>query len=64
MSAFNTCYKWAEENSVQGEDILTLKRLQERQKVIDFFFVKTKWNEAVNVELMDKNSQYTFMYVK
>jgi hypothetical protein len=29
MSAFNTCYKWAEENNVQTEDILTLKRLQE-----------------------------------
>jgi hypothetical protein len=25
-SAFNTCYKWAEENNVQAEDILTLKR--------------------------------------
>jgi hypothetical protein len=53
MSAFSTCYKWAEENSVQAENILTLKRLQEvvlkeafrnkRQKIIDafFFFVKT-----------------------
>jgi hypothetical protein len=29
MSAFNMCYKWAEENNVQAEDILTLKRLQE-----------------------------------
>jgi hypothetical protein len=44
MSAFNACYKWAEEN-VQAEDILTLKRLQEnvlkeafRKK--DFFFGK------------------------
>jgi hypothetical protein len=45
MSAFNTCYKWAEENNVQTEDFLTLKRLQEkvlkeafrnkRQKTID-----------------------------
>jgi hypothetical protein len=53
MSAFNTCYKWAEENDVQAENILTLKRLQEkilkeafrnkRQKTIDaFFFVKTQ----------------------
>jgi hypothetical protein len=30
MSAFNTCYKWAEENNVQAEDILTLKRLHEK----------------------------------
>jgi hypothetical protein len=30
MSAFNTCCKWAEENNVQTEDILTLKRLQEK----------------------------------
>jgi hypothetical protein len=29
-SAFNMCYKWAEENNVQAEDILTLKRLQEK----------------------------------
>jgi hypothetical protein len=29
-----------------------------------FFFVKMQWNEALNTELMDKNSQYTFMYVK
>jgi hypothetical protein len=29
MSAFNTCYKWAEEYNVHAEDILTLKRLQE-----------------------------------
>jgi hypothetical protein len=28
MSAFNTCYKWAEENNVQAENILTLKKLQ------------------------------------
>jgi hypothetical protein len=27
VSAFNTCYKWAEENSMQAEDILALKRL-------------------------------------
>jgi hypothetical protein len=27
MSAFNMCYKWAEENNEQAEDILTLKRL-------------------------------------
>jgi hypothetical protein len=42
-------YKWAEENNVQAEDILTLKRLQEkvlkafrnkRQKTIDAFFCK------------------------
>jgi hypothetical protein len=47
MSAFNTCYKWAREN-MQAEDILTLKRLQEkvlkeafrnkRQKTIEAFF--------------------------
>jgi hypothetical protein len=30
MSAFNTCYKWAKENNVQAEDILTLKILQEK----------------------------------
>jgi hypothetical protein len=46
-SALNTCYKWAEANNVQAEDILTFKRLQEkvlkeafrnkRQKTIDFF---------------------------
>jgi hypothetical protein len=30
MSSFNTCYKWAEENDVQAEDILTLKRSQEK----------------------------------
>jgi hypothetical protein len=30
VNAFNTCYKWAEENNVQVEDILTLKRLQEK----------------------------------
>jgi hypothetical protein len=50
MSAFTTCYKWAEESSVQAEDILTLKRLQQnvlkevfrnkRQKTIDAFFCK------------------------
>jgi hypothetical protein len=47
-SAFDMCCKWAEENSVQTEDILTLKRLQEkvlkeafrnkRQKTIGAFF--------------------------
>jgi hypothetical protein len=47
MSAINTCYKWTEENNLQAEDILTLKRLQEtvlkesfrnkRQKTIDAF---------------------------
>jgi hypothetical protein len=41
------CYKWAEGNNVQAEEILTLKRLQEkvlkevfrnkRQKTIDTF---------------------------
>jgi hypothetical protein len=30
MSAYNTRFKWAEENNVQAEDILTLKRLQEK----------------------------------
>jgi hypothetical protein len=30
ISAFNTCYKWAEENNLQTEDILTLKRWQEK----------------------------------
>jgi hypothetical protein len=49
MSAFNTCYKWAEENNVQAEDIITLKILQEnflkevfrnkRQKTIGTFFL-------------------------
>jgi hypothetical protein len=51
MSAFNTSYKWAEENNVQAEVILTLKRLQEKvlkeafknsQKTIDPFLVKKK----------------------
>jgi hypothetical protein len=52
MSALNVCYKWAEENNVQAEDILTLKRLQEkvlkeasrikRQNAIDASFVKKK----------------------
>jgi hypothetical protein len=53
MSAFNMCYKWAEDNNVQAEDILTLKRLQEIvlneafrnkiQKTIEaFFLVKTQ----------------------
>jgi hypothetical protein len=52
-----------------------LKRLQEkvlkeafrnkRQKTTDAFFVNTQWNEDQNIELMDKNSQYTlFMNVK
>jgi hypothetical protein len=51
-----------------------LKRLQEkvlkeafrnkRQKTIDALFIKMQWNEALNIELMDKNLQYTFMYVK
>jgi hypothetical protein len=30
MSALNMFYKWAEENNMQTEDILTLKRLQEK----------------------------------
>jgi hypothetical protein len=30
MSSLNTCPKWAEENNVQAEDILTLKGLQEK----------------------------------
>jgi hypothetical protein len=65
MSAFNTCYKWAEENNVQADDIFTFKSMQERvlkkafrkkdRKLINFF---------VDIELMDKNSQYTFMFVK
>jgi hypothetical protein len=73
MSAFNTCYKWAEENNVQAEDILTLKGLQEkvikeafinkRQKTTEAFFCKNAV-KALNIELMDKNSQYTFIYVK
>jgi hypothetical protein len=52
VSAFNTCYKCAEENNMQAEDILTLKRLQEkvlkeafrnkRQKTTDAFFVNTQ----------------------
>jgi hypothetical protein len=50
MSAFSMCYKWAEGNSVQAEDIHKLKRLQEkvlkdafrnkRQKTVDAFFCK------------------------
>jgi hypothetical protein len=52
MSAFNTCFKWAEENNVQAEDIRTLKTLQEkvlkeafkndRKLLTPFFFVKTQ----------------------
>jgi hypothetical protein len=52
MSAFNTCHKWAKENSVQAEDILALKRLQEKvlkrhletkdRKLLMLFFVKTQ----------------------
>jgi hypothetical protein len=30
MSAVNTCYKWTEENNVQAEDILTLKRFKKK----------------------------------
>jgi hypothetical protein len=36
-------------------------------KVVDLltlFFCKKQWNEALNIEVMDRNSQYTFMYVK
>jgi hypothetical protein len=51
MRAFNTCCKWAEENNVQTEGILTLKRFQEKalketfmsrnkgQKTIQAFFL-------------------------
>jgi hypothetical protein len=28
------------------------------------FFCKNTANDALNIELMDKNSQYTFIYVK
>jgi hypothetical protein len=48
MSAFNMCYKWAEENNMQNEDILTLKRPQEKvvkeafRKKKNTFFVKTQ----------------------
>jgi hypothetical protein len=50
-----------------------LKRLQEKALKEEFrnkerklltFFVKAQWNGALNIELMDKNSQYIFMYVK
>jgi hypothetical protein len=34
MSAFNACYKWAEENNVEAESIPTLKRLQESSKKV------------------------------
>jgi hypothetical protein len=30
MSASNKCYKWAEENNVQAEDIRSLKRFQQK----------------------------------
>jgi hypothetical protein len=40
-SVFNTCYKWAEENNLLAEDILTLKRLQE--KVLKEAFRNKKW---------------------
>jgi hypothetical protein len=47
------------------EKVLKEAFRNKREKTIDaFFFVKTQWNEALNIELMDKNSQYTFMYVK
>jgi hypothetical protein len=52
MSAFNKCYKWAQENNVNTEDILILKILQEkvlreafrnrRQKNSGASFVKTQ----------------------
>jgi hypothetical protein len=54
MSVFNMCYKWAEGTNVKAEDILTLKRLQE--KVLRLAFR--------NKTHLDKNSQHTFMYVK
>jgi hypothetical protein len=37
---------------------------KETENYWHFFFVKMQWNEALNIELVDKNSQYTFMYVK
>jgi DNA-directed RNA polymerase specialized sigma subunit len=50
ISNFNKCYKWAKENNVHSEHILTWKRLQETvlkeafgnksHKIIDTFFVK------------------------
>jgi hypothetical protein len=50
-----------------------LKRLQEKvlkrhletkdRKLLMLFFVKTQWNETLNIKLMEKNSQYTFIYM-
>jgi hypothetical protein len=37
---------------------------REEKTIHAFFFVKTQWNKALNIELMDKNSQYTFMYAR
>jgi hypothetical protein len=74
MRAFNTCYKWAKENNVEAEDILTLKWLQgkvlkeafknKRQKTTDALFCKNAVKWSPNIELLDKNSQDTFMHAK
>jgi hypothetical protein len=56
---------------VQAEDIITLKKIarkcskrgirNKRHKTIDASFAKTQRNEAVNIELTDKNSQYIYV---
>jgi hypothetical protein len=44
------------------EEVLKEAFRNKRQKTTDTFL--TQWNEALYTELMDKNSQYIFMYVK
>jgi hypothetical protein len=47
LSAFNTCYKWAEENNMQAEDILTLKRSQEKVLKDAFRNKRQKTTDAI-----------------
>jgi hypothetical protein len=58
----------AEEYGVGRATIYDIRKNREKLsvlwKTIDDFFVKMQWNEVLNTELMDKNSQYSFMYVK
>jgi aspartate carbamoyltransferase catalytic subunit len=49
MSAFNTCYKWAEENNMQAEDILIMYRLQ-KEKVL-MRHLETKGKKLLTLSL-------------
>jgi hypothetical protein len=49
MTAFNRCYKWAKENIVHTEDILTLKRLQEKVLKEAFRNKRQKTTEAFSL---------------